>query len=101
MRGRRPFTIRERSMKLLARLLPAAAFAAGLMPTAALACACGCGVFDVGTGTMLPTDTGGTVWLEYDFMNQTQNWQGSSSSPGANNPDKIIRSNFFVGGLQY
>ena len=49
-----------------------------LAPSAAFACACGCGVFDVGTGTMLPTDTGGEVWLEYDFMNQTQNWNGTS-----------------------
>jgi hypothetical protein len=78
-----------------------AALAVGLMPDLALACACGCGVFDVGTGTMMPTDTGDTAWLEYDFMNQTQNWNGASPSPGANNPDKIIRSNFFVGGLQY
>jgi hypothetical protein len=80
---------------LLALLLPS------LRPQAALACACGCGVFDVGTGTMMPTDTGGTAWLEYDFMNQTQNWSGTSAAPGANNPDKIIRSNFFTAGVQY
>ena len=70
-------------------------------PGVALACACGCGVFDVGTGTMLPTSEGGTVWFEYDFMNQTQNWNGTSAAPGANNDDKIIRSNFFVAGTQY
>jgi hypothetical protein len=88
-------------MKISMRLVSAAAFAVGLVPGIAHACACGCGVFDVGTGTMLPTDTGGTVWLEYDFMNQTQNWSGSSPSPNANNGDKIIRSNFFVAGMQY
>ena len=76
-------------------------FCMAMIPGLALACACGCGVFDVGTGTMLPTGEGGTVWFEYDFMNQTQNWSGTSSAPNANNPDKIIRSNFFVAGTQY
>ena len=48
-----------------------------LLPGAAFACACGCGVFDVGTGTMIPNGTGGTVWLEYNYMNQNQNWDGT------------------------
>jgi hypothetical protein len=88
-------------MKNPVRLAAMAACAVLFTPGLAFACACGCGVFDVGTGTMMPTDEGGTVWLEYDFMNQTQNWQGSSSSPNSNNDDKIIRSNFFVAGMQY
>lgn len=50
---------------------------------------------------MMPTDTGGTVWLEYDFMNQTQNWSGTSSAPAANNADKVIRTDFFTAGVQY
>jgi hypothetical protein len=70
-------------------------------PGLALACACGCGIFDVGTGTMLPTDTGGEVWLAYDFMNQTQNWNGSSPSPSSNNFDKVLRTDFFTAGAQY
>jgi hypothetical protein len=81
-----------------------AALAAGfiaLTPGTALACACGCGVFDVGTGTMLPTDTGGTAWLEYDYMNQSQNWHGLSPSSSANNDDKQIRSDFFTLGGEY
>lgn len=72
-----------------------------LIPHIALACACGCGVFDVGTGTMMPTEPGGTVWLEYDFANQTQNWHGMSAAPAANNDDKILRTDFFVAGTQY
>jgi hypothetical protein len=71
------------------------------MPTLAFACACGCGVFDVGTGTMLPTAEGGEVWLEYNFMNQTQNWDGTSAASRNGNADKVIRTDFFTAGTQY
>jgi hypothetical protein len=74
---------------------------AAIIPNLAYACACGCGVFDVGTGSMMPTDTGGTVWFEYDFMNQTENWSGTSRGPKANNDDKILRSDFFQVGGEY
>ena len=47
--------------------------AALLAPGAALACACGCGIFDVGT----------------------------HSAPAADNPDKAIRSTFVTVGGQY
>ena len=67
----------------------------------AQACACGCGVFAVGTSSLLPSGAGGTAFLEYDYMNQTQNWHGTSSAPAADNDDKNIRSDFFVAGLQY
>jgi hypothetical protein len=67
----------------------------------AFACACGCGVFAVGTSSLLPSGAGGTAFLEYDYMNQTQNWHGSSSAPAADNSDKDIRTDFFVAGLQY
>ncbi len=72
-----------------------------LVPKMALACACGCGVFDVQTGMMLPTGEGGTVWAEYDFMNQNVNWSRTSSSGAENNDDKVLRSQFFVLGGQY
>jgi len=71
------------------------------LPQLAYACACGCGVFDVGTGTMLPTGEGGKAWLEYDFMNQDINWSGSSVAPEANNTDKRIRSDFYTAGMEY
>ncbi len=86
---------------MLKRLLVAAILVAGLLPHIAWACACGCGVFDVGTGTMMPTDSGGTVWLEYDFMNQVNNWSNASQAPKANNDDKVLRSEFFQFGGQY
>lgn len=66
-----------------------------------LACACGCAVFDVGTSSLLPEGPGGTLFFEYDLLDQTKNWSGSSSAPKANNDDKRIRSNFYVAGGQY
>jgi hypothetical protein len=77
--------------------------AAGLSLAAgnSFACACGCGVFSVGTSSLLPNGTGGTAYLEYDYMNQTGNWSGTSSAPLADNDDKNIRSDFYTAGLQY
>ena len=72
-----------------------------LTPGAALACACGCGVFDVGTSGMLPTHEGGMAFLEYDFMNQDKNWNENSRAPSDNNPDKNLKSEFFTAGAQY
>lgn len=82
-------------------LLLSAVCLIALTPGVALACACGCGVFDVGTGTMMPTSEGGTVWFEYDYLNQNQNWHGTSSAPAANNPDHQIMTDFFTAGTQY
>jgi hypothetical protein len=74
---------------------------ATLMPGAALACACGCSVFDVGTSSLLPSGPGGTLFAEYDFLDQTKNWSGTSQAPAANNSDKHIRSDFTLAGVQY
>jgi len=64
-------------------------------------CACGCGIFEVGTSSMLPQGPGGTVFLEYDYQDQNRNWHGASSAPAANNADKAIRTSFLLAGLQY
>lgn len=72
-----------------------------LKPTTAWACACGCGVFEVGTGSMMPTQEGGLAYIEYDMMDQNRNWSGSSSAPAANNSDKEISTNFYTAGLEY
>ncbi len=85
------------SKRLLLATLSLLTFA----PGAAFACACGCGVFDVGTGAMMPTDTGGSVWLEYNYMDQNKNWSGTKSSNPANNGDRGITSNFITAGGQY
>lgn len=63
-------------------------------------CACGCGVFMVGDSLMLPTDTGLMLYVEYDFMNQNQNWSGTSSAPASLNDDKQIHTDFWsLGGV--
>ena len=72
-----------------------------LAASQAHACACGCGVFSVGTSALLPQGPGGMAFLEYDYMNQTENWSGTSSAPAAANPDQDIRTGFYTAGLQY
>lgn len=71
------------------------------LPGAGHACACGCGVFDVATSAMFPTHNGGMLFVEQDFMNQSQNWSGTAGAPADNNSDKGIRTNFWNIGMQY
>jgi hypothetical protein len=72
-----------------------------LAPGFALACACGCGVFDVGTAAMILTHPGGMLYLEDDYQDQDQNWVGSHAAPAANNTDKEIETNFGGVGFDY
>ena len=71
------------------------------VPSSVWGCACGCGVFDVQTGAMLPTKPGGTAFLEYDFMNQNKNWSGASRASDDANGDKLIRTHFITAGVHY
>jgi hypothetical protein len=50
---------------------------------------------------MFPLAGQGTVWLEYDFMNQNQNWSGASRASAEDNEDKSIRTSFITVGGQY
>ncbi|MGA7327236.1 MAG: hypothetical protein WBX25_22805 [Rhodomicrobium sp.] len=74
-----------------------------LIPAEALACACGCSVFDVGSSALLPKegDHGGAVYFEWDHSNQNTNWSGLSKASPANNGDKQIQTDWYVVGLQY
>ena len=74
----------------------------GFATTAALACACGCSVFDVG-GLDLPQeqDHGGRVFFEYWSGNQTQNYVGSSKASPALNNDKQINTQWYNVGFSY
>jgi hypothetical protein len=72
-----------------------------LMPGLAAACACGCGVFDVGTAAMALTHPGGMLYLEDDYQDQDQNWVGSHAAPAANNTDKEIETHFGSVGIDY
>ena len=73
----------------------------GLAPERSFACACGCGVFEVGTSSMLPASEGGMLILNTDYQNQNHNWSGTSGAPAANNADQEIRTTFVTAGLQY
>jgi hypothetical protein len=72
-----------------------------LIPGLAMACACGCGVFDVGSGSLFQTNPGGVTYVEYNYMNQNQNWSGDGKAPAADNSDKQIESSFITLGGQY
>ncbi|MGA2711023.1 MAG: hypothetical protein ABSF86_21770 [Steroidobacteraceae bacterium] len=84
----------------MTRLLSLALLSA-LLPGFALACACGCGVFDVGTAAMILTHPGGMLYLEDDYQDQDQNWVGSHAAPAANNTDKEIETHFAGIGFDY
>ena len=71
------------------------------IPGLSLACACGCGVFDVGTNSMFANHRGGMAFVEYDYLDQSHNYSGTSSAPAADNPDKAIRTKFLTLGGQY
>ena len=79
----------------------ATVLATALAPNTGRPCACGCGIFDVGTASMFPSGPGGLAFLEYDFQDQNQNWSGHSHAPDENNSDKAIQTHFITAGLQY
>lgn len=72
-----------------------------LTPGVVHACACGCGVFDVATSSMLPNGTGGMAWLQYDYMDQNQDWSNFAPGQADNNDDKEIQTHFITVGAQY
>ncbi len=67
-----------------------------LAPDLASACACGCGVFNVGLPGLPVTGTTDQYSLQYSFMNQNENQSGTSSAPASLNPDKQIRTDYYT-----
>ncbi len=65
-----------------------------------LACACGCNVFAVGPRWMMATTTGTTLSLQYNYMNQYNNWSGMNSASPDSNGDKQILTSFYTLGFQ-
>jgi hypothetical protein len=66
------------------------------------ACACGCGIYDVGTSSMLPASgEKGMIWEQYDYQDQVTNWNGHTSVNPAYNPDKKIETSWYTTGFQY
>jgi len=72
----------------------------GASPRLGWACACGCGIFEVGTDSMAPQGAGQMLFLENDFQDQDRNWHGDSPAPAADNPDRDIRTDFVTAGYQ-
>lgn len=74
----------------------------GFTTSAALACACGCSVFDVG-GLDLPQeqDHGGRIFFEFWSLDQTQNYVGTSKASPALNTDKEIITQWYNVGFSY
>jgi len=66
-----------------------------------LPCACGCGIFEVGNGSMLPQGQGGLLFFEWDYQSQNHNWSRHSKAPAEDNGDKLLWTSFFRFGLQY
>jgi hypothetical protein len=67
----------------------------------ASACACGCGVFNVGTSSIIPNCAGGTAFVQYDYINQGQNWHNSNSSGEGENHHKQVKTQVITAGAQY
>lgn len=92
---------RARVSARLAVFAIVAVFALIATPSPSFACACGCGIFDVGTASLLPSAKGGVLSFEYDVMNQNRNWSGTSRADASTNDDKKIRTSFYTAGVQY
>lgn len=89
-------------LALLACILFVLPFVFFATSTPAMACACGCSVFDVGGG-LLPQedDHGGRIFTEWWHSDQNQNWIGSGKGPASANADKQVVTNWYTVGLQY
>jgi hypothetical protein len=87
---------------LLAPTVLALVALVGLPADTALACACGCSVFDVG-GLEGPQeeDHGGRVFFEFWSGDQYQNYVGDSKAPSALNTDKEINTQWYNVGFEY
>jgi hypothetical protein len=81
--------------------LAAAILAAVMAPGLGWGCGCSCSVFDVKTNSMLPTAEGGVAFLEFNYVNQKQNWNGESKAPSADNGDKQVETEFYIVGAEY
>jgi hypothetical protein len=98
----RSFASARRLLAVLAAIISLGSTFAVSTTTPAMACACGCSVFDVGFGGFPQEDDhGGRVFYEWDHSNQTQNWIGSSKASPNANLDKNVNTDWHSIGVQY
>lgn len=76
-------------------------FFCAIISKEALACACGCGIFDVATSALIPNCAGGLAFLQYDYINQNHNWHNKDKAASDANHDKQIKTQTLTAGLQY
>lgn len=87
-------------IQTLARLaVPLFAF----VPSAVMACACGCGIFDAGITGVTPqeSDSGLSVYARWSTMDQGQNREAGHVASAADNTDKRIQTDFYTLGINY
>jgi hypothetical protein len=70
------------------------------LPPEAFGCACGCGVYLVGTRYMMVTATGARVFLQYSYLDQNQNWSGVHQASPELNSDRLLTTGFYTLGVQ-
>jgi hypothetical protein len=83
------------------RLLRLSLFTVLCVPLPLWACACGCGVFEVGGADMLPQGSGTQLFYQASYLDQTDNWSGTSRAPAADNEDQHIRTLYQNVGLRH
>lgn len=71
------------------------------LPLRLWACACGCGVFEVGGAGMLAQGAGTSLFFQASYLDQSDNWSGTSRAPAADNDDKHIRTLYQSVGLRH
>ncbi len=64
-------------------------------------CACGCGIFEVGTASLFPQGSGGQTWFQTEYMNQYINYHATQPASEFYNNDKYLRTVFMEFGAQY
>ena len=74
-----------------------------LAPTTAMACACGCGIFDTGVTSITPQDSasGLSVFLRFSPMDQDRNHEAGHTASPDDNADKRIQTDFYTVGVNY
>ncbi len=76
---------------------------AALSPAGAMACACGCGIFDAGVTGITPqdSDSGLSVFARYSTMDQDTNREAGHVASPDDNSDKRIQTDFYTLGINY
>lgn len=83
--------------------LGAMALFTALAPVTAMACACGCGIFDAGVTSITPqdSDSGLSVFARFSALNQDRNHEGGHAASPDDNDDKRIQTDFYTLGVNY